>query len=112
MIIIRIHKDGMDIAGHAGAGPPGHDIVCAAVSALAQNCVKSIYDLTEDTILYRQDNGYLHIGWNIEDLGSGARLLLDSLFLGLCAISRSYPDNLRVCGPEDEQAWNSLKATE
>lgn len=97
MIIIRIHKDGMDIAGHAGAGPPGHDIVCAAVSAMVQNFVTSVTDLTEDTISYRQDGGYIsYIGWNTEDLGSGARLLLDSLFLGLCAVARSYPNNLWV----------------
>lgn len=97
MIVIRIHKDGMDISGHAGAGPPGHDIVCAGVSVLVQNCVSSIDDLTEDTISYRQDGGYIsHIAWETENLGSGARLLLDSLFYGLHAIARSYPDNLLI----------------
>lgn len=97
MIVIKVHKDGMDISGHAGAGPPGHDIVCAGVSVLVQNCVSSIDDLTEDTISYRQDGGYIsHIGWDKENLGEGSKLLLDSLFHGLCAIARSYPDNLLI----------------
>ena len=34
MVEIKIRPDGLTVDGHAEEGPYGHDIVCAAVSAL------------------------------------------------------------------------------
>lgn len=47
MIHIVICPDIICITGHAGAGPPGHDLVCAAVSTLVQTFVRSVEELTD-----------------------------------------------------------------
>ena len=47
MITISITETSIHVLGHAGAGPPGQDIVCSAVSTLAQNLISSIEELTD-----------------------------------------------------------------
>lgn len=39
---------GFDVCGHAGFSESGKDIVCAAVSVLAQNTANSIEEFTQD----------------------------------------------------------------
>ena len=54
MIKVTIYQNsegeitGVSIQGHAGYADNGSDIVCAAVSVLAQNTVNSIEQFTED----------------------------------------------------------------
>lgn len=55
---------GFVIRGHAGYGPYGEDIVCAAVSALAQNTVQSLVvigGLTRE-LQVMMSEGYLFCG--------------------------------------------------
>ena len=50
MIEITVRPDHVTVNGHARHGPPGEDIVCAAVSALTQTLlyygVKMPYSIT------------------------------------------------------------------
>ena len=50
MIEIRTCEHGFSAVGHAGHGPPGHDIVCAAVSVLVQTFALSAEELPGDQI--------------------------------------------------------------
>ncbi len=94
MIIIKVTKDYIVIDGHAGYGPPGNDIVCAAVSALLQNMAKSISDLTTDNVecLFESGKGTV----KYKDLSEKGQLLIDSFFIGLCMIADEYPDYVRL----------------
>lgn len=47
MIQVIIQPGSIQVTGHAGAGPPGHDLVCAAVSTLVQTFVQSAEQLTD-----------------------------------------------------------------
>ncbi len=49
--------------GHAGYAPRGSDIVCAAVSVLAQNTVNSIEHFTQDSFTadVDEENGGLYL---------------------------------------------------
>ena len=47
MIQVIIRQGSIQVTGHAGAGPPGHDLVCAAVSTLVQTFVRSAEELTD-----------------------------------------------------------------
>ena len=59
---------GFAIQGHAGYAESGSDIVCAAVSVLAQNTVNSIEQFTQDGFsadVDEEEGGLYHIKWYI-----------------------------------------------
>ena len=94
MIMIKVTKDGITVEGHAGFGPPGSDIVCAAVSALLQTTAKSINDLTADRAecLFESGKGTV----KYRNLSEQGQLLVDSFFIGSCAIAEAYKDYVRI----------------
>jgi len=84
---------GFQLKGHAGFAAYGHDIVCAAVSALTINTVNSIEKFTDDWFDYEAEESK---GWIVlrfsEKVSKETTLLLDSLWLGLTEIEK---DNTR-----------------
>ncbi|MDR2343412.1 MAG: ribosomal-processing cysteine protease Prp [Spirochaetaceae bacterium] len=81
-------------AGHAGAGPKGEDIVCAAVSALSAALVGSLQG--REGVRVRADapeRGRLCVGLSYE---GGARLFLEGagavLLEGLGSVAREHPE--------------------
>lgn len=100
MIEVKVQKSFITVSGHAGNGPPGHDIVCAAVSVLTQNLIKSIEDLTEDKIEYEISPGRVDIHYG--NLSEKSKTLVDSFFIGVCAVAESCPENVMIkqAGPE------------
>ena len=94
MIEVAVRKGRITVIGHAGNGPPGQDIVCAAVSVLVQNLIQSIEDLTEDTIQYDISPGKADIYYG--NLSEQSRVLVDSFFIGVCMIAGEYSDNVRI----------------
>ncbi|WP_326716890.1 ribosomal-processing cysteine protease Prp [Vagococcus jeotgali] len=78
-----------EISGHAGSGPFGYDIVCAAVSALSINTVNSINQLAEYIPLVESESGYLYFE-RLQELSDEqirvTNLLVESLLIGLKAI--------------------------
>ena len=94
MIEVRVDSGGVSVKGHSGYAPPGKDIVCAAVSALTLNLIKSIECLTKDRISYMVNTGDVSITYG--DLSESAKLLIDSFFIGISRIEEQYPDNIRL----------------
>lgn len=92
LIVVTVDQCGVTVDGHAGYAEAGRDIVCAAVSALAQTLAKSLDALTEDRITHAQHNGYMRIDY--KNLSEGGRLLVDSFFVGACMIATEYPEYL------------------
>ena len=64
---------------------------CPSVSALAQNLVNSIESFTGDKLFCQVEDGHMDIKW--ENLSERGKLLIDSFFLGICAISNTYGEN-------------------
>ena len=99
MISIQIglykeHCIEVESCGHALYDSPGYDIVCAAVSALMINTANSLEQLTEDPLTIdenMEEDGYLRIAVP-GDCSDAARLLMDSLRLGLQSVAQSYGD--------------------
>ena len=97
MIQVEICKDasqnyqGFSIKGHAGYAESGHDIICAAVSILAQNTVNSIEKFTEDAFSgeIEEKSGSLKVVFP-QGTGRESKLLLDSMVLGLESIVEAY----------------------
>jgi uncharacterized protein YsxB (DUF464 family) len=94
MITITRGKDRITIYGHAGFAEPGKDIVCAAVSTLAQTLIQSVEKLTADVIEYDVKPGRLYIKW--WNLSSESRTLVDSFFCGVDMISFAYPAHVKI----------------
>ena len=94
MIAVSVRKDGIEISGHAGYAEAGKDIVCAGVTALVQTLIKSIEGLTQDKIQYEISPGRADIHYG--DLSEAGQLLIDSFFIGVCAIADEFPDHIRI----------------
>ncbi len=94
MIEVSVRKGEIKVSGHAGYSAPGFDVVCAGVTALAQTLIKSILDLTEDTIEYEMQPGLAEIKYR--NLSERSRTLVDSFFIGICLIADEFPEYIRI----------------
>ncbi|MDR2631438.1 MAG: ribosomal-processing cysteine protease Prp [Spirochaetaceae bacterium] len=84
------------VAGHAGAGPKGSDIVCAAVSILTKTALKTLTG--REGIIVRVPAGPPergnfgmetdYTGWGRDFLAAVGAFLLE----GLVSVSTAYPD--------------------
>ncbi len=87
---------GFDCFDHADYSD-GHDIVCAAVSALVITCMNSIETLTEDRFVCHTEGDTGNIEFRLADgFGEKSQLLLMSLALGLEGIEESYNEYVDV----------------
>ena len=94
MIAVSVRLDGITVDGHAGYAEAGKDIVCAGVTALVENLIDSIEGLTVDTIQYEISTGRADIHY--KDLSEEGKLLVDSFFLGICAVERDFPRYVKI----------------
>lgn len=90
MIVVNITQTGLTVDGHAGYAKAGNDIICAAVSALAQGLIHSLDSLTDDRISYQIRDGL--IGIKYENLSEQGKLLIDSFFIAVSDIQMTYGD--------------------
>lgn len=92
---------GFDIQGHAGFADAGSDIVCSAVSALAQTTALGLTELLHLNVglSIDEDNGKMHciLGRNCTDEEcEKADILLSTLYLGLNSIQENYGKYLKI----------------
>lgn len=90
MIVVNITQTGLTVDGHAGYAKTGNDIICAAVSALAQGLIHSLDALTDDRISYQIRDGHIDIEY--ENLSEQGKLLIDSFFIAVSDIQLTYGD--------------------
>lgn len=88
MIVVKVTNTEITVDGHAGYAEKGKDIVCASVSVLTWNLIRSIQALTSDKIEYNVSDGHVNVKY--ENLSSRGRLLIDSFFIGISEIEESY----------------------
>lgn len=94
MIVVDVRKDGITVAGHAEYAEAGKDIVCAGMTALTQTLVRSLEGLTSDEIEYEISPGRADMHYR--NLSEAGKLLIDSFFIGVCAIADEFPDHIRI----------------
>ena len=93
MIQVIIQPGSIQVTGHAGAGPPGHDLVCAAVSTLVQTFVRSAEELTDVQLHSDIAPGGAFVRYE----GSPqVQLLADSFFVGVQGVAEAYPQCVQV----------------
>ncbi|NLW06899.1 MAG: ribosomal-processing cysteine protease Prp [Clostridia bacterium] len=90
---------GLTVKGHAGFAPRGEDIVCAAVSALAQTAVLGLEQQLGLTLDVQIGDGKLEcilpIGLNVFTL-ERAQIVLKTIAVGLEAIAETHRDHVKV----------------
>ena len=96
MIDITKRKNGFTIEGHANFAESGKDIVCAAVSTLAQVFVSSVEKLTNDEMecIISEKDGFFDVEY--KKLSEKSNTLLASFFIGVEMIAEEYPENIKV----------------
>ena len=101
MIRVTYHRlyNRVTVEGHAGAGPEGHDLVCAAVSALAltlagnvshmesQEAVRNVIIKLEDGAAEIQCTPYRRYKDSVEQI-------LRAICVGFELLATKYPNNI------------------
>ncbi|MEG0370647.1 MAG: ribosomal-processing cysteine protease Prp, partial [Hungatella sp.] len=78
----------ISVAGHAGYAPSGQDIVCAAVSALTLTLIQGLEQVAGMEIKSREVPGNICIEW--QHMNDTGKALIDTWFLGICAVEENY----------------------
>ncbi|RPF55504.1 ribosomal-processing cysteine protease Prp [Aquisalibacillus elongatus] len=92
---------GFELSGHANSGPHGHDLVCAAVSAVSFGTVNSIIKLCQidPEIEQGSDGGYLKMllphGMSDEAFDK-AQTLLEGMLVTFQTIERDNKQYLSI----------------
>lgn len=94
MIEVRFRPTEIRVTGHAGAGPPGHDLVCAAVSTLVETLVSSLEELTYDKVKSDIQPGRAVVEYR--NLSPQGQWLVDSFFVGVKGVAEAHPDHVRI----------------
>ncbi len=86
----------LQVKGHAGAGAYGHDLVCAATSAICFGALNALEDIDAD-FDYEIDQEEA----SIKLLPKGAisehdQVVLETLILQLKTIEASYPEAIEI----------------
>lgn len=88
-----------DIRGHTDYADEGNDIVCAAISALAQAALLGLTEVLGICPIYTCQKGDVHCALPLglaAAQGVGAATLLRTLHLSLQQIASQYPQYLEV----------------
>ena len=101
MIRVRIERDatgrirGFEAKGHAGAGPKGNDIVCAAVSVLTDSVFLGLDRHLKRAMEWSANSGDISV--RLKDAPDEmTEAILATMVLGLTEIQKLYPDKLRI----------------
>jgi hypothetical protein len=96
------------LSGHAEAGPYGHDLVCAAVSALAigtANNLSRVADIEPEIEANEEEGGFLEIVLpdDVEENQREAeQILLRSLYHSLLDLEEEYGEYISVSQTNNE----------
>ncbi len=81
--------DRLMVKGHAGSGDYGHDLVCAAVSALVINFVNSVEGICGLDLKPSVRSGFMEV---VVPSDHDIQLLARSLLFGLMELSKEHGD--------------------
>lgn len=109
MINVKIKRNNQNqivsyrVSGHAQTAPHGEDLVCAAVSVLAQTTILGFYQVLGQEPAYQISDGDLHLNVSdslTETQRREATVLLETMLVGLKNIQQQYP---KIIAIDDEE---------
>lgn len=112
MTHVTVTAERVSVIGHSNYSTPGTDIVCSAVSVLAQTLVQSAFELCEDKTAWSIKEGEVILEY--KHPSERLRLLIGAFIIGVGGIAEAYPEHVELrVGVElvksygAERAWNS-----
>lgn len=101
VMIFRSNREviGYEIKGHTGFAEAGQDIVCAAVSVLAQTGANALEKLAGLEPRIQMEDGYLQVMLpeNLQESErEQAKTILDTILVGLEDVVDAYPRYVRL----------------
>ena len=90
MIRVKVFERSIEIEGHSLFDVEGRDIVCAAVSSMAQLAGYQIERLGGRML---KKKGYVRIDWKEDGC---SEVVIETLLDALKSLERDYPENIRV----------------
>ncbi|HOC82333.1 MAG: hypothetical protein BWY01_00923 [Synergistetes bacterium ADurb.Bin155] len=98
---------GLEIAGHTGYAESGSDIVCAALSTLAQTLEMGLAGVL-GTVSSRVDKeqGFMSLSWRGSD-DPRVRLLSETVMKMLRSVEENYPSYVRYTEVEVDEYFGS-----
>ncbi|GEN31419.1 hypothetical protein HNQ35_000817 [Cerasibacillus quisquiliarum] len=106
MITVYIYRKqgeitAFELSGHAESGPYGHDLVCAAVSAVSFGAINAVTELCQIDLGIDQgeEGGYLRVTLpsHLErKTREKAMLLLEGMVVSLETIERDYGEFIKI----------------
>ena len=112
MTHVTVTAERVSVVGHSNYSTPGTDIVCSAVSVLAQTLVQSAFELCEDKTAWSIKEGEVILEY--QHPSERLRLLIGAFIIGVGGIAEAYPEHVELrVGVELvksyglERAWNS-----
>jgi hypothetical protein len=93
----------IELSGHAGSGPYGFDLVCAAVSGISIGTVNAIGELTNVDLTIEEggEGGYLKIVFSALHSNSEldkAQLLVEGMLVSLRSVEKEYGEFIQIIG--------------
>lgn len=95
-----------EISGHAGYGKKGSDIICAAVSTVAQQTAIGIINYLEINVKPNIKDGFLSLDLkNVDNKGKNNEInaLLESMYMTLIQIEEQYPKYVKLIVKEGKK---------
>ena len=88
---------GFTLQGHAGLAPAPHDILCAAVSAMASLTVNTLGEVFQTKLFIEKTEEPAFLRVRVEGKpGKAAEGVLKGFYLQLKDLEKQYPKNLSV----------------
>ena len=81
----------IEIKGHAGSGPKGHDLICAAVSAIITGGANA---LNKNNYNIELESGYAYIEMKEKD--EDGNNVLNTVWVQLKTVEESYSQFIRI----------------
>lgn len=106
MVKITIRKNDLDciegikLTGHANYAKHGEDIVCAAVSVLAQTTLLGLVDVLKINVDYKIDEGYLEFNLENDNKNDSINALLNTFEAGIENLLLDYGKYLKLVKEE------------
>lgn len=97
MIKAHLQIDGsgaaLRVSGHAGSGPYGHDLVCAAVSGIVLGGINALEG--EKDFRLKVDEGLVELTY-VREPSSRDRFVLETIWTQLESIDESHPGFIKL----------------